>query len=191
MARTSPEKILTTPLIFSCRNLQIRFTTIAILLKYTNSEQTRELCEDSPELRGFLVHELEHALAQVDHINRKYTTNYRSDNILELLASLCVSSDAVVDQLVPLGLAKQLVAALNVDVLKANVDRRLKLDVLYSAKCTYAVLLVANGKYKDIIMRVLGGSVQGLQRHSLISSLLFSLLASFNNNTLEGTLFRS
>ena len=137
-----------------------------VLVKYTSCQQTRQLCADAPELLTFLVSELEHALAQADHYNRKYTTNYPSNSFLALLATLCATSDSVVNQLIPIGLVKQLAAALNVDVRKANADSGLKCDVLHAAKCTYAVLLVENAKYKDIIMSAFGG-IQGLSQLSI------------------------
>ena len=137
-----------------------------VLVKYTSCQQTRQLCADAPELLTFLLVELAHALAQADRWNRKYTTNYHSSNFLELLATLCATSDSVANQLVPIGLVKQLAAALNVDVRKANADSLLKGDVLFAAKCTYAVLLVENAKYKDIIMSAFGG-IQGLSPLSI------------------------
>ena len=124
--------------------MQIRFSAIQVLVKYTSCQQTRQLCADAPELLTFLVSELAHALAQADHYNSKYTTNYHSSHFLELLATLCSTSDSVANQLVPIGLVKQLAAALNVDVRKANADATFKCDVAYAAKCAYAVLLVEN-----------------------------------------------
>ena len=153
-------------LVFLSRDVQIQFDAMKVLVKYASSEQTKGLCEELPDLSTFLLRELAQALAQPDHLNKRFSQDYHAAQFLELLAALCTSRDILIHQLVTLGLVTQLVAsvtqvAASVTQVAASLQvDRTKLcapacmeELRFAAKCLLSVLLVADGKYKDLVRK--------------------------------------
>ena len=147
--------------------MQTQFETISVLVRFLRAQECRELCEHVGDGHGeflpFLLLELEHALAQADHVHRKYIEkSYRSDTFLSLLSSLSATSDHVTDELVARGLATQLARVFRCDRLKLRHEIGFKQDVLHAARCLWSVLLVQNGKHAQTVLPFIASSFHAL-----------------------------
>ena len=128
-----------------CRNVETRFNTMRVVVKFMNAKQCEEIRSDMEDLLRFIESELAFALKQPAHCNRKYKAYYHSANFHSLLSSLCTTRDKVVDQLVSLGLETQIGVALNSDLDRVKADNSFKQDLYNPLNSLWSILLPGGG----------------------------------------------
>ncbi len=143
-------------LYYLCRNVQIQFDSVRLLVQFVSSEECRQLCEGNSKLLEFLVEELENSLQQTDLWNRRNSIDYDAANFLYLLSSLCASDDSAVEKLVAVGLVRQIATAINVDRDRLKTDINFKRTVFHALKSLWSVLLASDGKNREIVRKEAG-----------------------------------